>query len=150
MGRYVVVRVAYESDAPTGVRSLAWLLPELGDADLRINEDRVDAREWVGVIDNATYTRLADSWNLANQPEEQNLDVSTEEERSAGHVYTWDGMKWESGGSSPIIDVRLRVSDPVPRSADRRQKTTRTFRSRRADQGSGYRREADGDTALTT
>jgi hypothetical protein len=113
--RYVIVRVAYERDATGFERSLRWLVPELGDAGLTMTADARGGREWAGVIDGDTYARLADRWDLDDKPEQTNGAALTEDERPASHTYAWDGMEWETAGSSPIIYMSLRVGDPLER-----------------------------------
>jgi hypothetical protein len=65
------------------------------------------------VIDEDTYTRLADSWDLANKTDEPNVGILTEYGHLTCHAYTWDGMEWERAGSSPIVWMNLKVSEPI-------------------------------------
>jgi len=94
----ISLQVKYERDATGVQRSLGWLAPELVHADLTLTEDE-NVREWSGVLDNDTYAQLADAWGLDGQ--------------FRSHVF--DGLEWDSGGSSPIVWVSSRVSklDPV-------------------------------------
>ena len=103
-GQYLItLRVKYEPDATDLQRSLGWVTPELVDADLTVT-DGENVREWSGVVDNATYARLDDAWGLDGQLGSR----------------MFDGLEWESEGSSPIIWVRLRsvsVNGSSPRHA---------------------------------
>lgn len=96
----ISLEVKYEPDATGAQRSLGRFAPELVHADLTLTED-ADAREWSGVVDSATYARLADGWGLAGH--------------SVRHRYVFDGMEFEEGGFSPIVWVSLSVRelDPV-------------------------------------
>ncbi len=99
--RYLIsLKVKYEPDATGIQRSLERLAPELLHADLTPTDDE-DVRAWSGVVDSATYARLAEGWGLNGLP--------------ARHRYVFDGMEFEEGGLSPIVWVTLSVYelDPV-------------------------------------
>jgi hypothetical protein len=96
----ISLEVRYEPNATGIQRSLERFAPELVHADLTLVED-ADVREWSGVVDSATYARLADGWRLDGH--------------LARHRYVFDGMEFEEGGFSPIVWVSLSVRelDPV-------------------------------------
>jgi hypothetical protein len=111
--RYVILVAAYEADAGDWARSLGWLVPELVDAGLTVIEDTPGSRKWAGVIDGDTYARIAEGWGLENNPSEADLSISGERAELASYSYTFDGLEWESGGSSAIVWMRFTVSEPV-------------------------------------
>jgi hypothetical protein len=111
--RYVILAAAYEPDAPNCARSPGWLVPELVDAGWTLIEDTPDSRKWAGVIDADTYAGLAEGWGLENRRSEADLSMPGEHRNLASYSYTFDGLEWESGGSSPIVWMRLTVSEPV-------------------------------------
>ena len=110
MNRYVTLRVAYEPDTTNPERSLGWLVPELVDAGLALTEDAPTERIWSGAIDQESYARLAEAWDLENRA---NGLYTGEHGPRECQVYTWDGMEWERAGVSPIVWVELEVSEPV-------------------------------------
>jgi hypothetical protein len=113
--RSVILVAAYEPGATSGQRSPYRLVPELVDAGLTLTEDTQDSRKWAGVIDADTYARLAEAWGLENKYGEANLGMPGEHGDLASYSYTFDGLEWESGGSSPIVWMRLTVSEPLKR-----------------------------------
>jgi hypothetical protein len=70
-------------------------------------------RKRAGVIDGETYLRFAEGWGLENKRGEANLDMPGEHGDLASYSYTFDGLEWESGGSSPIVWMGFTVSEPV-------------------------------------
>jgi hypothetical protein len=104
MQRYLNVAVQYEPNAPTGQQSLRWLFPELAGAGLSLTEDTQGMRQWVGVVDADTFARLAETWRL--------------DPRRASWRRLWDGMEWESGGTTPVVWASVSVSQ-LERSSDR-------------------------------
>jgi hypothetical protein len=76
-------------------------------------DDTPDQRRWDGVIDADTYARVAEGLGLETRRGEANLSMSGEHGNLASYSYTFDGLEWESGGSSPVIWMRLTVSEPV-------------------------------------
>jgi hypothetical protein len=111
--RYVILVAADEPDATESTRSPGWLVPELVDARWTLTEDTPDSRTWAGVIDGDSYARFAEGWGLENKPGEANLGMPGEHGHLASYSYTFDGLEWESGGYSPIVWMRLTVSEPV-------------------------------------
>jgi hypothetical protein len=109
--RYVTLVAALEPDAADCVRSAGWLVPELADAGLTLTEDTPDSRTWAGMVDGDTYARFAEGWGLEHKPSEATLGVPGEHGDLACYSYTFDGLEWESGGSSPIVWMRLTVSE---------------------------------------
>jgi hypothetical protein len=108
--RRVILEAAYEPDAKHLPRSPEWLVPELVDAGWTLTEDTPHSCKWAGVIDGETYARFAKGWGLENKPGEANFG---EHGDLASYSYTFDGLEWESGGSSPIVWMTLTVSEPV-------------------------------------
>jgi hypothetical protein len=113
--RRVMLAAAYEPDATGWERSLARLVPELVDAGWTLTEDTAELRTWRGVIDGDTYARLADAWGLEHKPSEVKLGMPGKHGELASHSYTFDGLEWASGGWSPIVWMRLTVSEPIKR-----------------------------------
>jgi hypothetical protein len=111
--RHVILAAAYEPDATEWERSPSWLVPELVDAGWTLIEDTPDSRKWAGVIDANTFAHLAEGWGLEIRRGEANLGMPDEHEDLASDSYTFDGLEWESGGSSPIVWMRFTVSEPV-------------------------------------
>jgi hypothetical protein len=111
--RHVTLVAALEPGREGWAPSPGWLVPELADAGLTLTEDSPDLRKWAGVIDGDTYTRFAAGWGLETKPSEANLGMPGEHGELARYRYTFDGLEWESGGSSPIVWVRLTVSEPM-------------------------------------
>jgi hypothetical protein len=111
--RYLILAASYEPDATDWARSPGWLVPELVDAAWTLIEDTPDARKWAGVIDADTYTRFAEGWGLERRRCEASLSMPGEHGNLASYSYTFDGLEWESEGSSPIVWMRLTVSEPV-------------------------------------
>jgi hypothetical protein len=111
--RYVILVAAYEPDAADWARSPGWLVPELVEAGWTLTEDTPDSRTWHGVIDGDTYARFAEGWDLENKLTEANLSMPSEHPDLASYSYTFDGLEWESAGSSPIVWMRFTVSEPV-------------------------------------
>ena len=91
---HILIAVKYEGDATDIQRSLAWLVRELAGTGLTLTEHD-DVRTWTGILDAASYARLAAAWGL-------------DEHRS--HRYTFGGMEWKAGGSNPIVWVSLDVT----------------------------------------
>jgi len=104
--------VGYEPDAKNVERSLGWLVPELADAGLTMTEQAGAVREWSGLVDGNTYAGLADGWELGSKAGQASL-MQTECGCLAGRCYTWDGLEWELCGWSPIVWMRLEVSEPI-------------------------------------
>ena len=111
--RYVILVAAYEAEAGDWWRTLGWLVPELVDAGLTVVEDTPGSRKWAGAIDGDTYARFAKGWGLENKPSEANLSMPGTPVGLASYSYTFDGLEWQSGGSSAIVWMRLTVSEPV-------------------------------------
>jgi hypothetical protein len=111
--RYVTLAAAYEPDATDWVRSPGWLVPELVDARWTLIEAAPNSRSYAGVIDADTYARVAEGLSLERKRGEANLSTPGEHGNLASYSYTFDGLEWESGGSSPVIWMRLTVSEPV-------------------------------------
>jgi hypothetical protein len=111
--RYVTLVAALEPDAADWVRSAGWLVPELADAGFTLTEDAPDSRKWAGVVDGDTYARFAEGWGLEDKLSEATLGMPGEHGDLASYGHTFDGLEWESGGSSPIVWMRLTVSEPV-------------------------------------
>jgi hypothetical protein len=111
--RYVNFVAADELDQADRVCAPEWLAPELVDADLTLTEDTHDSRTWAGVIDGDTYARFAEAWGLENKPSELNLSGPSEHGDLASDSHAFDGLEWESAGSSPIVWMKYTVSDPV-------------------------------------
>ena len=57
-------------------------------------------RRWAGFIEGDTYESFVDSWGSDAQ--------------LATYRHTWDGMEWESGGSSPIVWASLTATALEP------------------------------------
>jgi hypothetical protein len=93
---HILISVKYEPDATDLQRSLAWLTPELKHTGLTLTEGD-DARTWHGVIDRDTYAPFAATWAL--------------DEHHPSHRQMFDGLQWESNGSSPIVWACLDVTD---------------------------------------
>jgi hypothetical protein len=85
------LQVKYEPYATDVQRSLSWLAPELVGAGLTLVTEGDDWRKWAGVIDADTHARVSAAWSLED-----------------GHR-VFDGMAFETGGSSPIVYVSLGI-----------------------------------------
>ena len=116
--RYVILVAAYEPDATDWARSPGWLVPELVDVGWTLTEDTPDLRKWAGVIDGDSYARFAEGWGLDEKRCEANLGMPGEHGDVASCSYTFDGLEWESGGYSPVVWMRLTVSEPVKTDPD--------------------------------
>ena len=100
MDRYLILAVEYEFDATDAQRSLGWVAPELVDAGLTVTEDKCGVRKWAGLIDGDTYETFVARWGGdAHLP---------------NYRHTWDGMEWESGGSSPVVWASLTATALEP------------------------------------
>jgi hypothetical protein len=103
--RYVTITVAYDSHPSYG-RSLEWIAPELSDAGLTLIEDHISEprpwRTWAGAVDELTFKRFADDWHLDRLADKTRV--------AAQSTYTFDGMNWDSGGTSPIVSVSVHVT----------------------------------------
>ena len=97
--RFISLTVRYEPYATRVQRSIGWLAPELVRAGLTLTEYEENTRQWTGVIDAATYARLATAWRLESEQ----------------RVHVLDGVNFESGGCGPVVWVSLTVTelDPV-------------------------------------
>ena len=113
MDRYVILAVEYERGATDEERSLRWLAPELADAGLSLTEDTRRVREWVGAIDGDTHARLAERLGLGDRADQPGVGVLTEYGQLPCLTYTWDGMQCEGAGSSPIVWISVKLSDPI-------------------------------------
>ena len=100
MDRVVILAVDYEPGATHAQRSLGWVAPELVGAGLTMTDDMLGVRRWAGFIDGDTYESFVDSWGGDAQ--------------LATYRHTWDGMEWESGGSSPIVWASLTATALEP------------------------------------
>jgi hypothetical protein len=65
------------------------------------------------VIDADTYARFAEGRGLQNRRGEANRVMPGEHGSLASYTYCFDGLEWESGGTSPVVWMRLTVSEPV-------------------------------------
>jgi hypothetical protein len=105
--RSVILAAAHEPDATGWERSPGRLVPELVYAGWTLIEDAPDSRNWAGVIDGDAFARFAAALGLENRRGEVTLGMTGEHGDLAGHSYVFDGLEWGSGGSSPVVWMRL-------------------------------------------
>ena len=114
---YVVLDVDYKSD---DCQTLGWIAPELANSGLKLTEDgesefaeygAVCHRKWVGIIPKAVYRELRDSWSLQRENAMETGGILTAEYGLIPAIaWSFDGMEWNTGGSTPIFQASLYVS----------------------------------------
>jgi hypothetical protein len=100
---FVIITAAYEPGS-SFYRSLESVAPELEVAGLSLVDERTEpkpSRTWAGMVDGLTFEYFADVWQLPDEP--------TDDRPPATRTYTFDGMNWETDGTSPIVYVTLHV-----------------------------------------
>jgi hypothetical protein len=109
-----VTVTAYYDRHPQDGRSLAWIAPELNDAQLTIIDDRINdptpSRAWEGTLDGPTFARFARAWHLPDDGTEEASTAAKGADNAAPRRYTLDGMNWEVHGESPIVCVSVQVT----------------------------------------
>jgi hypothetical protein len=78
----------------------------------------VPSRPWAGIVDGATYKRLADAWRLGPGTDVRTRDVGPGGTDSQARLYVLAGVNWEVDNDSPIVYVSLLVSAPGGRESD--------------------------------
>ncbi len=109
--RHLYVTVQFDSQVRSA-RSLAWIAPELKDADLEMIDDHAEgpvrSRTWAGSVDEATFAHFVEAWHLSDVIDDAPADQGGDH-RPGSQAYSVDGMNWEVEGISPIVCVSVQV-----------------------------------------